>query len=76
MAQAVSCCANVKPTQKIMQQMHGIIQYMFDCWADPVVYLVLLKSFMILAMEGGRSAICATAIVLFQNFVFHIPKLM
>ena len=56
--------------------MHGIIQYMFDCWADPVVYLVLLKSSMILAMEGGRSAICATAIVLFQNFVFHIPKLM
>ena len=24
--------------------MHGIILCMFDCWADPVVHLLLLKS--------------------------------
>ena len=39
----VVCCVYVKPT-KIMQPMHGIILYMFDCWADPVVHLLLLKS--------------------------------
>ena len=26
--------------------MHGIIPYMFDYWADPVVHLLLLKSSM------------------------------
>ena len=26
--------------------MHGVIPYMFDCWADPVVLLLLLKSSM------------------------------
>ena len=24
--------------------MHGIISYMFDCWADPFNHLLLLKS--------------------------------
>ena len=33
---AESCCVYVK-LPKIMQHMHGIIPYMFDCWADPVV---------------------------------------
>ena len=33
-----------KKTQKIMQQMHGIIPQLFDCWADPVAHLLLLKS--------------------------------
>ena len=32
--------------QKIMQHMHGNILYMFDCWADPVVHLILLLSSM------------------------------
>ena len=32
--------------QKIMQPIHGIIPYMFDCWADPVFHLLLLKSSM------------------------------
>ena len=26
---------------------HGTITYMFDCWADPVVHLLLLKSSML-----------------------------
>ena len=44
-AQAKSCCVCVKP-KKIMQQMHGIIPQLFDCWADPVAHLFLLKSSM------------------------------
>ena len=31
-------------TQKIMQHMYGTIPYLFACWADPVVHLLLLKS--------------------------------
>ena len=45
-AQAKSCCVCVKP-KKIMQQMHGIILKLFDCWADPFAHLFLLKSSMI-----------------------------
>ena len=29
-----------------MQHVHGIIPFMFDCWANPVVHLLLLKSSM------------------------------
>ena len=32
--------------KKITQYMHGNILCMFDCWAEPVVHLLLLKSFM------------------------------
>ena len=32
-----------------MQQMHGIIPQLFDCWADPVAHLLLLKSSMVRA---------------------------
>ena len=39
------CCVYVK-TEKFMQHMHGMILYLFDCWADPVVHLLLLKSSM------------------------------
>ena len=42
LAQVENCCVTDKP-QKIMKHMHGIIQYMFDCWADPDVHLFLLK---------------------------------
>ena len=44
-AKAESCCVYVNPP-KIMQHMHGIIPYMFDCWADLVVHLLLLNSSM------------------------------
>ena len=40
LAQAESCCVYVIP-QKIMQHMHGIIQKLFDCWANPVAHLLL-----------------------------------
>ena len=33
--------------KKIMQDMHGITPYKFDCWANPVVHLLLLKCSMI-----------------------------
>ena len=36
LAQAESCRVYVKPP-KIMQNMHGIIPFMFDCWANPIV---------------------------------------
>ena len=35
------------PTPKNMQHIHGIFPFMFDCWADPVVHLLLVKSSMI-----------------------------
>ena len=38
MPQAEGCCVYAK-LPKFMQNMHGIIQYMFDCWADPVFHL-------------------------------------
>ena len=34
-----------------MQQMHGIIPQLFDCWADPVAHLLLLQSSMEKAFE-------------------------
>ena len=43
--QAESCCVYVKP-EKFMQHMHGKIPLLFDCWADPVAHLLLLKSSM------------------------------
>ena len=41
--QVVSCCAYDK--LKNMLHMHGILLYMIDYWADPVVHFLLLKSF-------------------------------
>ena len=46
LAQMVSCCVYDKP-HKSYQHMHGNILYMFYFWADPVVRLLLLKSYMI-----------------------------
>ena len=48
-AQVVSCCVHDKPP-KIMQHMHGNILYMFDCWTNLVVHLLLLKSSLILSL--------------------------
>ena len=45
-AQVVSCCVCQKPP-KVMQNMHGNIPYMFDCWADPVAHRFPLKSSML-----------------------------
>ena len=44
-AQVVNCCVYDK-TLKVVQHMHGNIQHIFDCWADPVVHLLALKSSM------------------------------
>ena len=43
--QAVSCCV-YNNTNKVIQHMHGNIPFMFDCWADSVLHLLLLKSSM------------------------------
>ena len=51
-AQAESCCVYVLPPKR-MQHMQGIIPYLFDCWADPVVHLLLLKSSVLLSMLDG-----------------------
>ena len=45
-AQVKRCCVYDQP-KNIMQQMHGNISYMLDCWANPVFHLLLLKSFMV-----------------------------
>ena len=44
-AQAESCWVRFK-LPKIVQHMHVIIPYMFDCWPNPVAHLLLLKSSM------------------------------
>ena len=46
LAQVVSCCVFDK-WKKIIQDMHDNVVYMFDCCADPVVHLLLLKRFMV-----------------------------
>ena len=46
LAQAKSCFVYVKP-EKFMLHMHDIIQYLFDCWADPVAHLLLPKRSML-----------------------------
>ena len=45
LAQAKRCCVYVKP-EKVM---HCISPELFDCCADPVVHLLLLKS----SMQGA-----------------------
>ena len=40
-ARVVSCCVYDRP--KNVQYMHSNIPYMFDCWVDPVVQLLLPK---------------------------------
>ena len=42
-AQAESCCVYLKP-EKCMHHMHGVIPQLFDCWADPVVHLLIVQS--------------------------------
>ena len=57
-AQVERCCVYVTP-QKIMHYMHGIIPWLFDSWANPVVHLLLLKSSMgrldALTLHGKRT---------------------
>ena len=48
-AQVIICCVYDRP-KKIMQHMDGNIPFMFYCWADPGVHLLLLKSSMDYAM--------------------------
>ena len=57
-AQAESCCVYVKP-EKFMQHMHGKIPKLFDCWADPVPHLLLLKSSMANSLPCGWDVIYA-----------------
>ena len=52
--QLVRRCVYDKP-QKIMQHVDGIIPNMFDCWADPVVHLLLPKSSTTSGIGSDRS---------------------
>ena len=45
-----SCCVYFQLT-KIMQDMHGMASPLFDCWANPVAHLLLLKSSMSFRMK-------------------------
>ena len=58
--QLVRRCVYDKP-QKIMQHVDGIIPNMFDCWADPVVHLLLPKSSTTSGIGSDRSVNWATA---------------
>ena len=62
-AQVESCCVYVKH-KKIMQHMYGLVPYLFDCWADPVVNLLLLKR-----STDGPIASCA-------NQIWYLTKLL
>ena len=55
-----------------MQHMHGIISYMFDCWADLVVHLLLI------AKEVHEYGICCNLVsfvYLLAGELRHITKL-
>ena len=45
LAQVVSCSVYDKSKQN-KQHLHDMTPYMFDCWADPVVNLLVLNSSM------------------------------
>ena len=44
-AQVISCCV-LTNRNNIIQKIHDNIPFIFECWADPVVHLLLLKSSM------------------------------
>lgn len=43
----VSCCVVFMTTPKDIQHMHGSIPFLFNFGTNPVVHLLLLKSFII-----------------------------
>ena len=71
-AQAVSCCVHVNPS-KIMLHMHDIIPYIFDCWADPVFHLILLKSSIDTVSFGAASDICQRLLWLEKTVTMAMP---
>ena len=57
-------------TPKIMQQMHGIIPYIFDFLVDPVVHFLVLKSSMHKHTERKSIAIHTyRALVTFSDII-------
>ena len=59
-AQMISCCVFNVPKKYATHD--GIIPYMFNCWGDQVVHLLLLKSSMIMVfwmfMTGNEDGYC------------------
>ena len=53
-AQVVSCYVYDK-RKKIMKHMQGTIPFVFDCWADPVVLLILLNTSAVITSDIGAS---------------------
>ena len=51
-AKEESCCVYVKPP-KIMQH-YSVGRYIFYCWADSIVHLLLLKSSMVKHKLGNN----------------------
>ena len=50
-----------------MQHMHNIIPQLFDCWADPVAHLHLLKSSMVAELIAGLCGTFCGCCLLCQN---------
>ena len=61
--QSKSCCVCVK-LKKIMQYVHGIIPQLFNCQADPVAHLLLLKSSMVNVIDNFQSSVTTLKIAL------------
>ena len=50
LAQIESFCV-LSNHKNVIKYTHGIIPHLFDCWADPVVHLLLLKSSMAIQLR-------------------------
>ena len=61
-AQVVSCCVHDKSKQN-KQYLHGTVPNIFECWADRVVHLLLLKSSMANFYIRGQPGVRARAVV-------------
>ena len=54
-------------TKKIMQCVHSISPYMFDCGADPVVHLLLLKRSMAKPFARAKNRLIPSSKFLFSK---------
>ena len=67
-----SCCVYDK-AQKVVQQMHGIIPYLLDCWADPVVHLPSTIDHLITSLlhERGAAPAASSSYILRKKISRH-----
>ena len=51
-------------------QMHGIISFMFDCWNNPDVHLLILK----ISIPGGRHSSMVSSVPTILRLWVRIPS--